>query len=108
VEVRGIAVAFLRSLGYTSLVASNAEEALGILRGERPLDLLFSDVVLGAGMTGVDLAHEALRQHPLLPVLLTSGYEHAMLDDDAPFPLLRKPYSREAFAAALRLALDGA
>jgi CheY-like chemotaxis protein len=107
-EVRGIAVAFLKSLGYAGLVAGNAEEALGILRTHPRIDLLFSDVVLGSGMTGVDLAHEALRQNPQLPVLLTSGYEHAMLDDDAPFPLLRKPYSREDFAAAVRLALDGA
>jgi len=107
-EVRGIAVAFLKSLGYSSLVAANADEALGILRLHSRIDLLFSDVVLGSGMNGVDLAHEAQRHDAHLPVLLTSGYEHAMLDDDARFPLLRKPYSREDFAAAVRLALDGA
>jgi CheY-like chemotaxis protein len=107
-DVRGIAIAFLKSLGYAGLVAANAEEALAVLRTHPRIDLLFSDVVLGSGMTGVDLAHEAMRQNPLLPVLLTSGYEHAMLDDDAPFPLLRKPYSREDFAAAVRQALDGA
>jgi len=106
-EVRGIAIAFLKSLGYASLVAVDADQALGILRTHPDIDLLFSDVVLGSGMTGVDLASEALRLNPGLPVLLTSGYEHAMLDDDAPFPLLRKPYSREDFAAAVRLALAG-
>ena len=107
-EVRGIAVAFLKALGYVGLVAGTAEEALGILRTHSSIDLLFSDVVLGSGMTGVDLAYEARRQNPQLSVLLTSGYEHAMLDDDAPFPLLRKPYSREDFTVAVKLALDGA
>lgn len=100
-EVRDIAVAFLKSLGYASLVAANADEALGILRTHPKIDLLFSDVVLGSGMSGVELAHQALRENPQLAVLLTSGYEHAMLDDDAPFPLLRKPYSREDFADAV-------
>ncbi|HEY0232254.1 MAG TPA: PAS domain S-box protein [Dokdonella sp.] len=109
-DVRGIAVAFLRSLGYSSLVASTAEEALGLLRNHARIELLFSDVVLGSGMTGVDLAHAARRLRPGLPVLLASGYEHAMLDGDAQdsLELLRKPYSRGDFAAAIRRVLDRA
>ena len=107
-DVRGIAVAFLRSLGYSSLVAATAEEALGLLHDGVKIELLFSDVVLGSGMTGVDLAHAARRLLPNLPILLASGYEHAMLDGDAQddLALLRKPYSRVDFAAAIRRVLD--
>jgi PAS domain S-box-containing protein len=109
-DVRGIAVAFLRSLGYSSLVAATAEEALGLLHGGVRIELLFSDVVLGSGMTGVDLAREARRLRPGLPVLLASGYEHAMLDGEAhdSLDLLRKPYSRVDFANAIRRVLDRA
>ncbi|HEY0178169.1 MAG TPA: PAS domain S-box protein [Dokdonella sp.] len=106
-DVRGIVVAFLRSLGYASLVAASAEEALALLRGHAEIDVLFSDVVLGSGMTGVDLARHARALRPGLPTLLTSGYEHALLNDgDArDFKLLRKPYTRAELGAALGDAL---
>ena len=109
-EVRGIAVAFLRSAGYTVLAAESADAALALIVGEPAIALMFSDVVLGSGITGVELAHAARRQRPGLPVLLTSGYEHAALEGDvataAEFKLLQKPYTREALAAAVRQALD--
>lgn len=105
-DVREIAVAFLRSLGYASRVASTAEEALDVLRGGADVELLFSDVVLGSGLTGFDLAQEALRLRPDLHVLLTSGYERPQLNGEGSrFDLLRKPYSREEFAAAIGKAL---
>ncbi|WP_300620319.1 PAS domain S-box protein [Dokdonella sp.] len=102
-DVRDVVVAFLRSLGYASRVAATADEALALLRVEPKIELLFSDVALGGVVTGVDLAREALRLRPSLRVLLTSGYEHPRLDGDGNrFELLRKPYSREEFAEALR------
>jgi len=105
-DVREIAVAFLRSLGYASRVAASAEEALDLLRGGAEVELLFSDVVLGSGMTGFQLAQEALRLRPGLRVLLTSGYERPLFNSDGNhFDLLRKPYSREEFAAAIGNAL---
>jgi PAS domain S-box-containing protein len=105
-DVREVAVAFLRSLGYASRIAASAEEALDRLRGGADVDLLFSDVVLGSGMTGFDLAQEAQRMRPGLRVLLTSGYERPLFNGDGGrFDLLRKPYSREEFAAAISKAL---
>ena len=74
------------------------------------IELVFSDVVLGTGMTGVELAEEIRRLRPGLPVLLTSGYEHAssQIDDTAAnqFELLQKPYRREELAVAVRRTLD--
>lgn len=109
-EVRGIAVAFLRSLGYTVHVAENARKALRVLATHADIALLFSDVVLGSGMNGNDLAHEARRLYPHLTVLLTSGYERPPRDSNGPvheaFELLRKPYRREELAAAVRQVLD--
>jgi DNA-binding NtrC family response regulator len=75
------------------------------------IDLLFSDVMLGGGKTGVDLAREALKRHPSLAVLLTSGYERTMLGGTSAVPpsmfLLPKPYRCEDLALAARQALDG-
>ena len=107
-DVRDIAVAFLHSLGYRSHVAETAARALDLLREHPDIDLLFTDVALGSGMNGFDLAGQAQRFKPDLPVLLTSGYEHAATRGDArpDFALLRKPYSRKAFSEAIRKAID--
>ncbi len=111
-EVRGIVFAFLRSAGYTVLAAEDADAALALIAAEPSIALVFSDVILGNGMTGVELAHESRQRKPGLPVLLTSGYEHAALDDGSSatseFELLQKPYTREQLISATRRALDRA
>ena len=109
-EVRGIALAFLRSLGYTTYEAADAENALTLLRQHDDIDLLFSDIVLGSGMTGFDLVREARILRPRLPVLLTSGYERSAegkhRSGSSELEVLRKPYRREQLASALRKTLD--
>jgi hypothetical protein len=37
------------------------------------IDLLFTDINLGKGMNGVELAEWALTQHPRMAVLVTTG-----------------------------------
>jgi len=109
-EVRAVALAFLRSLGYATLEAADGERALALLREHPEVSLLFSDVILGSGMNGNELARAAQRLRPQLATLLTSGYEHpeAQLDAGATkLPLLRKPYQREALALAVRSAIAG-
>jgi len=107
-DVRDIAVAFLRSLGYTVRAADSAATALEQLGAHADIALLFSDVVLGAGMNGFELAEAARRLRPDLPVLLTSGYEHSAADAGAAqlFTLLQKPYRREELSVAVRAILD--
>jgi PAS domain S-box-containing protein len=109
-EVRVIALAFLRSLGYATYEASDAESALDLLARHADIEVLFSDVVLGSGMTGFDLVREARRLRPNLRALLTSGYERAPVGGDeaarSEFDVLRKPYRREQLAIALRKTLD--
>jgi nitrogen-specific signal transduction histidine kinase/CheY-like chemotaxis protein len=110
-EVRSIAVAFLNSLGYSTCEASDGEQGLRLLQDRSDVRLLFTDVILGSGMDGHELARAAQRARPDLRVLLTSGYEHPAAGSDAggakPLPLLRKPYRREQLAAAVRASLDG-
>lgn len=104
-EVRDVALRFLRSLGYAVHEAAGAEEALRCLREHADIDLLFSDIVLGRGMTGVELAETAQRQRAGLHVLLTSGYERLSQDISQAaldkFAMLPKPYRREDLAQAV-------
>jgi DNA-binding LytR/AlgR family response regulator len=70
--------------------------------------LLFSDVMLGSGMNGMELARAAVQTRPHLRTLLTSGYEHDVIAANSAtnlLPLLRKPYRREELSQAVRRAL---
>ncbi|WP_051955448.1 hybrid sensor histidine kinase/response regulator [Beijerinckia mobilis] len=104
-EVRTYSIEILKNLGYTVLVATRAEEALGYLRQSRAIDLLFTDIGL-PGMNGRELAEEACRLRPGLPVLFTSGYARAGIFDEEPLgpgaQLLRKPFTQKELASRLR------
>jgi PAS domain S-box-containing protein len=103
-DVRAIAEAFVRSLGFQPRAVGNAAEALAALREDMDIALMFSDVMLGEGMDGYALARAARALRPALPVLLTSGYNENVAGraGDDGFELLRKPYRREQLAEALR------
>jgi CheY-like chemotaxis protein len=110
-EVLGVASESLRELGYRVVTAGNAAQALEILRGDQPVDLLLSDVIMPGGMNGVQLTVEARRIRPELKVLLTSGYTAAALSLEHGLPdnlnVVEKPYRREELAKKLRLVIGG-
>lgn len=93
-EVLGLTEVLLERAGYRVLRASDTAEAMWYLAGPEPISLLFTDVVLGAGETGPQLAAEALKIRPGLPVLYTSGFAHGKLNESdlGPALFLAKPY----------------
>jgi PAS domain S-box-containing protein len=111
-DVRTVAARFLGVAGYDVITAAGAPEAMDVLAARADVDLLFSDVVLGSGMNGVELANEARRAQPGLAVLLTSGHEfqvggeHPGHISTEAFELLRKPYRREQLLSMIRRILD--
>ena len=109
--VRATVTAQLESLGYRTLSAKNAKEALDLVDGGAEFDLLFTDVIMPGGMNGRELADEAAKRKAPLKVLFTSGYtedaiiHHGRLDSGV--LLLPKPYRKADLARMLRLALAG-
>jgi PAS domain S-box-containing protein len=107
--VRNHVAAQLTRLGYRVAVADNGKAAL-VLLAEAKFDLLFTDVVMPGGMTGRDLAAEAMKRFPAMKILLTSGYtQNAFLHQDhlgAGLHLLGKPYRQHELAAKLREILE--
>ena len=108
-EVRQVAQAFLQSLGCRVVACASGEAAL-IELGQRSdvcaFDLLFSDIMLGTGIDGHELAQRVRDSFPRLAVLLTSGYSrHLAGGDGAPSdagpPVLSKPYGRHDLAQAM-------
>ena len=107
--VRASSVSLLHDLGYTCLHASDGAAALELLRAGVKVDLLFTDVVMPGPVRSRDLASEAQRLKPGLPVLFTSGYtEDSIVHDgrlDPGVQLLSKPYAREDLARKVRALL---
>ena len=106
--VRNYVLTQLHSLGYVTLDAANATEAIAIVNSGRPFDLLFTDVIM-PGLNGRQLANEILKVRPGMKVLFTSGYtedaiiHHGRLDEGV--LLLAKPYRKSDMAIMIRRAL---
>jgi PAS domain S-box-containing protein len=107
-EVRSVVHKFLLALGCVVTSCVNAEEAMATLESVGPFDLLLTDIALGPGMRGTDLALRAQQQHPELPVLLMSGFASGLLATPPGWELLRKPYTREDLARAIAKVLGRA
>jgi len=108
-DVRANSVMILTELGYTVLEAADAIAALEILRQDRRIDLLFTDVVL-PGKSGRVLADEAAEIRPGLKTLFTTGYSrNAIVHQgrlDVGVQLISKPFTFEQLAIRVRDILD--
>jgi CheY-like chemotaxis protein len=109
--VRGYVITQIKSLGYATLEAGNATEALELIDRYPGIDLLFTDVIMPGPMNGRQLANEAVKRLPALKTLYTSGYtENAIVHHGRLDPgvlLLAKPYRKSELARMIRLALRG-
>jgi len=98
--VRSLVVEVLNELGYETLEAGEASEALCITESEQRIDLLISDVGL-PGMNGRQLADIARQQRPGLKVLFATGYAESFAANDFLGPdmaVLTKPFAIDVFA----------
>ncbi len=110
-EVAELAQTMLESLGYRVSMVNAPSEALQLLRNGRPVDLLFTDLIMPGNMNGVVLAREARRLQPGIKVLLTTGYASESIERhgaDGEFPVIDKPYRQDELARKIRIVLDGA
>ena len=108
-DVRSVVQQFLLSLGCRVSGFDHAEAALARLAAGAPCQLLLTDIALGAGMRGTELARQVELRWPAVAVLLMSGYSAELQqapDGGTPrWELLRKPYERAELARAIERAL---
>jgi PAS domain S-box-containing protein len=103
--VRMTAADMLGALGYEVIEASSAEDALSLIDGGRPVDLLVTDHLMG-GMSGAELARIVRGRKPGLPILLVSGF--AEMAEVAPdLPRLAKPFRQSDLATSLAAITGG-
>ena len=118
-RVRDLMDAILSPLGYKLILASNAEEALGLWRATRQQDrgekraihLLLTDIRM-PGVKGTDLAHVLRHEQPDLKILFISGNSGMEAEDEqerlAGACLLAKPFSPQTLANKVREVLGSA
>ena len=106
-EVAALTSEMLNALGFTVVHAVSPAAALGTLADDRRIDVVFSDIMMPGGTSGLELARELRRRQPDLPIVLTTGYsESARGMAPGEFPLLLKPYSLEGLSLALGIKDD--
>jgi CheY-like chemotaxis protein len=105
-RVRRLTTRRLEAMGYRVLEARNGVEGLELLAAGDKIDLVFTDLVMPGGLSGLDLLREVRTHFPGVAMLLTSGYSEDLVGsvsgtaDDV--LLLRKPYRQSDLAAALQ------
>jgi two-component system cell cycle sensor histidine kinase/response regulator CckA len=108
--IRAMAARALRRFGYDVTTARDGADAMNIGRAARVnADVLVTDVVM-PGMNGHALWQQIRSAHPACRVLFTSGFvaDPDLLADvqSRNLPLLRKPYTMEGLAQAIRKIVD--
>jgi len=109
--VRDVAVKQLEEFGCEVIEAHDGHAALALLKQGQDVDLLFTDIVMPGGMTGVELARQATELRPDLKVLFTSGFAESALQGDQSRiggrNFLSKPYRKQDLARRIRDVLAG-
>ncbi|MDB6002120.1 MAG: histidine kinase [Rhizobacter sp.] len=102
--VRGLIVEVLSELGYHALEAADGSEGLELLRTQRRIDLLITDIGL-PGLNGRQVVDAARLERPDLRVLFMTGYaENAALSAGFLEPgmaMITKPFAMENLASRI-------
>jgi len=110
-QIRNAAKRILSGLGYQVIEAENAATAIKVFEADATVDLLFTDIVMPGDMNGRGLARWASQECHGVKVLVTTGRIEEVTAElpvkNGGFQLLKKPYTKEELAAAVRAALNG-
>lgn len=108
-DVRELTVQRLQRLGYDVIQFATAATARDALNDGLKTDLVFSDIMMPGGLSGVDLAKWIRVHRPELPVILTTGFADEAIDVGAiaeAWPTLHKPYTQRDLAELVRKTLE--
>ncbi len=92
----------LTQYGFKVKLAYRAQIAFELLRRGEPLDLIFCDIRMPDGMSGIELAQVMKSRFPTIPVLLATGYSDALADATAKgLRIIAKPYRTKELCSSV-------
>jgi CheY-like chemotaxis protein len=91
-DVREYLASVLTQVGFQVVEAGDGAQALAMLVGGGPVDVLCTDIVMPGGLDGYDVAREARAIQPDLKIIFMSGYtDKAAAPANGNSPFLAKP-----------------
>ena len=69
----------LRDFGIEVSTTADGHEAAALLKGDARFDVVFSDVSMPNGMSGIELSEHVAREQPQARMILSSGYARSQL-----------------------------
>jgi CheY-like chemotaxis protein len=104
--VRILITEVLEEFGYAAIEAADSVSGLKVLQSDVRIDLLITDIGLGGGLNGRQMADAARQHRPDLRVLFITGYaENAIVGNGVLEPgmhLLTKPFAMQVLASRIR------
>jgi CheY-like chemotaxis protein len=108
--VRELTVTRVRNLGCEVIEARDGVQALAVLDSGERVDLIFTDLIMPGGVSGLDLCEIARTRWPHIRLLLTSGYAEELTNPERferlKLKLLRKPYRQAELAEAIEAVMS--
>jgi PAS domain S-box-containing protein len=108
--VRGVILEILHDQGYRTLEAADGPSGLRILRKDKRIDLLITDVGL-PGMNGRQLADQARETRPDLKILFITGYAESVAIADGflqpGMEMITKPFDLDNLSRRIRAMISG-
>jgi CheY-like chemotaxis protein len=108
--VRAVILEMLADQGYLTLEAVDGPSGLKILRDQKRIDLLVTDVGL-PGMNGRQLADQARETRPDLKVLFITGYAESVAMADGflqpGMEMITKPFDLDHLSRRIRAMVSG-
>jgi CheY-like chemotaxis protein len=99
--VRKVSVRALQHKGFEATAVATGEEALAML-GQGTFDCMILDLTMPE-LSGTETLTQVRRSHPVLPVLLASGYQErsveTLLAEDRHLGFVAKPFTPTQLAA---------
>ncbi len=106
--VMAVASELFETMGYAVLTAPDAVAAQRVLEQHGDIDVLFTDLMMPNGMTGLELARLVRGRWPAMKIIIASGYPQQVLRNEQPdlheFDFVGKPYRLADLARHLRAA----
>ncbi|ASJ74044.1 hybrid sensor histidine kinase/response regulator [Granulosicoccus antarcticus] len=107
--VMEVTVERLHAFGYLTTQVTSGLEAIALLEKDASFDLVLTDLVMGGGVSGYDVADWVHQHLPSCKVLLTSGYSDQRVEgqhSDKRPRLLQKPYRMADLKEAINAVLE--
>jgi len=77
--IRLLAIDSLEDAGFEAIGAVHTAEAISILESDRPVDFVFTDIMMPGSTNGIGLGAWIREHRPELPIAFTSGVARSSL-----------------------------